>query len=131
MIYEAVCMACGKYHTYMRKAADYLDTPVCECGTKTEKRLLTAPMARFDIQPWDAYESPATGKRITSYAERREDMKVSGCRDYEGRESEERHSARQKQYDEQAQEVALDRTVRTAWAQLSPERKAMALKEAS
>jgi hypothetical protein len=101
------------------------------CDQKTEKRLLTAPMARMDIQPWDAYQSPATGKRITSYAERREDMKASGCRDYEGRESEQRHIERQKQYDEEASDAALDKTVRTAWAQLSPEKKAMALKEAS
>lgn len=128
MIYEAVCLSCGAYHTYVRKAADYLDTPEC-CGRKTEKRLLTAPMARMDIQPWDAYESPATGKTITSYAQRREDMKASGCRDYEGRESEERQAARIRKYDEEKQEQALDTTVRKAWAQLSPEKKAMALKE--
>ena len=129
-IYEAVCMACGKYHTYIRKAADYLDTPEC-CGNKTEKRLLTAPMARMDIQPSDAYISPATGKLITSYAERREDMKASGCRDFEGRASEERQAARIREYDEIKQEAALDNTVRTAWAQLSPEKKAKALSEIS
>lgn len=128
MIYEAVCLTCGAYHTYVRKAADYLDTPEC-CGRKTEKRLLTAPMAHMDIQPWDAYESPATGKTITSYAQRREDMKASGCRDYEGRESEERQAARIRKYDEEKQEQELDTTVRKAWAQLSPEKKAMALKE--
>jgi hypothetical protein len=128
VIYESVCLTCGKYHTYVRKAVDYLDTPEC-CGKKTDKRLLTAPMARMDIQPWDAYESPATGKTITSYAQRREDMKVSGTRDYEGRESEERQAARIKKYDEEKSEQALDKTVRTAWAQLSPEKKALALKE--
>jgi hypothetical protein len=127
MIYEAVCMSCGKYHTYIRKAVDYLDTPVCECGTKTEKRLLSAPMTRMDIQPWDAFESPATGKMITSYAQRREDMKASGCRDYEGRESEERNAARQKQYQEDASDQKLDSAVRTAWAELSPAKKAAAL----
>lgn len=127
MIYESVCLTCWKYHTYVRKAADYLDTPEC-CGQKTSKRILSAPMARMDIQPWDAYESPATGKPITSYAQRREDMKAAGCRDYEGRESEERQAARNRWYDEEAQEKELDKTVRTAWAQLSPEKKAMALK---
>lgn len=128
MIYEAVCLTCGAYHTYVRKAADYLDTPEC-CGRKTEKRLLTAPMARFDIQPWDAYESPATGKMISSYTQRREDMKVSGCRDYEGKDSELRQAQRLAQYDEQKQDEALDTTVRQAWANLSPQKKAMALKE--
>ena len=126
MIYEAVCMQCGKYHTYIRKAVDYLDTPEC-CGVKTEKRLLSAPMARFDIQPWDAYESPATGKVITSYAQRREDMKVSGCRDYEGKDSELRQSQQLAKYEEQKQDQVLDTTARQAWANLSPAKKAAAL----
>jgi hypothetical protein len=81
----------------------------------------------MDIQPWDAYESPATGKCITSYAERREDMKVSGCRDYEGREAEDRNVARQKQYDDEKSDKTLDNAVRSAWGQLSPEKKAAAL----
>lgn len=128
-IYQAVCMKCGKYHEYIRHSSEYLDTPDC-CGEKTEKRILSAPMMRADIQPWDAYESPATGKLITSYAQRREDMKASGCRDYEGRESEERNAARQKQYQEEDEEKKLDSTVRQAWANLSPEKKAKALAEA-
>lgn len=126
MIYEAVCMLCGKYHTYIRKAADYLDTPEC-CGAKTEKRILSAPMARMDIQPWDSYESPATGKMITSYAERRADMQASGCRDYEGREAEERNAAKQRKYTEEDEEKKLDTAVRSAWGQLSPEKKAAVL----
>jgi hypothetical protein len=84
-------------------------------------------MARMDMQPLDAYESPATGKMITSYAQRREDMKASGCRDYEGRESEERQAARQKRISEEQEEKKLDDAVRGAWAQLSPEKKAAAL----
>lgn len=124
--YEAVCLKCGKYHTYIRKAADYLDTPFC-CGAKTDKRILSAPMARPDMQPWEAYESPATGKMITSYAQRREDMKTSGCRDYEGRESEARNAQRLRQAEEAEAEKKLDDAVRGAWAQLSPEKKAAAL----
>lgn len=126
MIYEAVCLKCGKYHTYIRKVADYLDTPEC-CGAKTDKRLLSAPMMRADIAPWDAFQSPATGKMITSYAERRADMKAAGCRDWEGMASETQNAARQKQYSEAENDAKLDRTVRTAWAQLSPEKKAAAL----
>ena len=124
--YEAVCLKCGKYQTYIRKAADYLDTPEC-CGAKTDKRILSAPMARPDMQPWDAYESPATGKMITSYAQRREDMKAAGCRDYEGRESEQRQAARVKAQQEAEADKKLDAAVRGAWAQLSPAKKAAAL----
>lgn len=126
MIYEAVCLKCGRYHTYIRKVADYLDTPEC-CGQKTDKRLLSAPMMRADIAPWDAFVSPATGKTITSYAQRREDMKASGCRDWGGRKDEAHNAARQKGYEEDALDAKLDETVRTAWANMSPQSKAAAL----
>jgi len=125
-VYEAVCLKCGKYHEYIRPVAQCQDTPVC-CEAKTDKRLLSAPMMRADIQPWDAYQSPATGKLITSYAQRRADMKAAGCRDWEGRESEQKNADRQKQYAEQENDAKLDTTVRTAWAQLSSEKKAAAL----
>lgn len=125
-VYEAVCLKCGAYHEYIRPVAKCHDTPDC-CGVKTDKRLLSAPMMRADIQPWDAYQSPATGKLITSYAQRREDMKASGCRDWEGRESEQKNADRQKSYEDAALDAKLDTTVRTAWAQLSPEKKAAAL----
>ena len=97
------------------------------CDQKTDKRLLSAPMMRADIAPWDAFQSPATGKTITSYAERREDMKASGCRDWEGRADEAHNAARQKGYDEAASDAKLDTVVRTAWANLSPQSKAAAL----
>ena len=125
-VYESACLKCGKYHTYIRKVADYLDTPEC-CGVKTDKRLFSAPMMRPDIAPWDAYESPATGKFITSYAERRADMKAAGCRDWEGMDNERHQAARNKQYEESALDAKLDTTVRQAWANLSPEKKAAAL----
>ena len=128
-IYEAVCLKYGAYHQYIRKVADYLDTPNC-CAQKTDKRLLTAPMMRPDIAPWDAYESPATGKPITSYAQRREDMKASGCRDWEGMVNEKDQAARNIRYDEADSDAKLDVTVRTAWANLSPEKKAAALAQA-
>lgn len=124
--YQSVCMTCGKYHEYIRTVAEMRNTPEC-CGAQTDKRLLTAPMARMDIQPWDAYESPATGKTITSYAQRREDMKASGCRDWEGRASEQRQSDRIKGYDEAAMDAKLETSARNAWASLSPEKKAAAL----
>lgn len=82
---------------------------------------------RPDIAPWDAYESPATGKAITSYAQRREDMKASGCRDWEGKAAETANAQRQNKYSEEVADIALDKTVRTAWANLSPAKKAATL----
>lgn len=127
-IYEAVCLKCGSYHSYIRKAADCLNTPEC-CGAKTDKRILSAPMMRADMAPWDAYESPATGKMITSYAERREDMRAAGCRDWEGMSSEKQEAAKRKAEQEAKEDAVLDATVRTAWANLSPSKKAAALAE--
>jgi hypothetical protein len=126
-LYQAVCLKCGAYHEYIRHFSESGDTPMC-CNVQTEKRILSAPMAKFDIQPWDAYISPSTGKLISSYAQRKDDMKASGCRDFEGVESEKRQAARNKQYDEEKMDAALDNTVRQAWANLSPAKKALALK---
>lgn len=100
-----------------------MDTPVC-CGTPTDKRIFSAPSGIVDIP---AYESPATGKWITSRSERREDLKRAGCREWEGMDSERKEAARQKQYLEEKQDKALDETVRKAWAQLPPSKKAAAL----
>lgn len=121
--YQAVCMECGAYHEYIRSVDHRNDSPDC-CGVKTEKRLLSAPMMSADIQPWDAFESPATGRYITSKAQRREDMKRSGCREWEGLANEKQQAARQRQYAEEASDAALDKAARTAWAQLAPEKKA-------
>lgn len=129
-VYEAICLKCGKYHDYIRSVSQCLDTPEC-CGQKTDKRILSKPMARMDMQPWDAYESPATGRVITSYAERRADMQAAGCRDWEGMESEKHNATRQKHYQEAEEDKQLDGVVRQAWANLSPAKKAQALAEAS
>ena len=123
MIYESVCMECGKYFEYIKPAAQCKESPFC-CGFQTRKVILSAPMGIVDIP---AYESPASGKMITSRAERREDFKRTGTREWEGAESERREAERQKKYNEEKQDKALDHTVRKAWADLPPSKKAAAL----
>lgn len=123
MIYESVCMTCGAYHEYVRPSSECYETPEC-CGKKTEKRILTSPFGQVDIP---SYQSPATGKWITSRAERKEDLKRSGSRPWEGMETEKQEAERQKKYDEERQDKALDHAVRQAWADLSPSKKAAAL----
>lgn len=62
---------------------DEYDNPMtCQCG-KSAKRQITATMINFDIPNWDRYISPSSGKLITSYKERRQDMKESDCIDYD------------------------------------------------
>ena len=74
-----------------------------------------------------AYESPASGKWITSRSERKEDFKRTGTREWEGADSERRAAAKAKKEEEARQDQALDKTVRQAWAALSPTKKAQAL----
>jgi hypothetical protein len=127
--YESVCLKCGKYHTYISTVSSRNETPTC-CGTSTDKRILTAAMGVMDYQPWEAYESPASGKIITSKKEREMDFKNTKTRPYEGREQEQKEIDRQKAYAEKELDDKVDKTVRQAWASLSPTKKAQALKEA-
>ena len=64
------------------RLADYDDPQTCQCGL-VGKRQIVATMIRPDIASWDRYISPASGKLITSYKDRRADMEATGCVDYE------------------------------------------------
>lgn len=76
----------------------------CECGSSATRQL-SAPMFSIDATNFTPYESPATGRWITSKTQRREDMKASGCVDYEP--SLKEHQA--KRYAEE--DAALDKKV--------------------
>lgn len=77
----------------------------------------------LDIPPWDSYESPASGKMITSRKERREDMARTNSRPWEGLASEQREAARQKQYNEQRQDTRLHEAASRAFYQLDPKKR--------
>ena len=85
---------------------EYNDIQLCECGANA-KRIMVPTMLSPDIANWDRYISPASGKLITSYKDRREDMKRTGCVDYEP--SLKKEEATNKQ--EAALEKAIDETV--------------------
>jgi hypothetical protein len=127
--YESICYKCGKYHEYITTVSDRNNTPLC-CGEATTKSILSAPVGIMDFQPWQPYESPASGKMITSKAERRADFKATKTREWEGMETERQEQARQKAYEEADNDKKLDAAVGAAWASLSPQKKAMALKSA-
>jgi len=80
-VYVHKCLN-GHQFDIFKKMEDYNDPDVCKCGAES-KRITVPTMLSPDIQPWDAYVSPATGKYITSYKDRRKDMEESGCVDYE------------------------------------------------
>jgi len=115
-IYESECLRCGRRHEYVRPVSACGDTPEC-CGAPTEKRIFSAPAGFADIP---AYESPASGKWITSRAERREDFKRTGTREWEGLDSEKREAAKQKQYADEAIDAKIERTVGETLAALPP-----------
>lgn len=77
-IYEFRCTAGHKFDRFL-KLKDYDQAQTCECGKQAEKQL-SAPMIQVDFP---AYVSPASGKLISSRTQRREDMKATGCVDYE------------------------------------------------
>lgn len=126
-IYESFCTKCGAKQDYYQSVDNRHDTPLC-CGNKTVKHITKIPGLICDIQPWDAYVSPATGKYITSKSERRTDFKASGCREWEGMASERKASAESKKQEEARQDKVLDETARKTWAQFDPKKKAKLLK---
>ena len=76
--------SCSNGHQFDRflKLADYKKPQTCECGLEANRKIMPT-MLNCDMQPWDRYVSPASGKVITSYAERKKDMAETGCVDYE------------------------------------------------
>lgn len=74
------------------------------------------------IQPdLPGYESPVTGQWIEGRRARREDLKRTGCRPYEGREQEEKSAARVRAEKERGLDQLAERMAHRAWAE-APER---------
>lgn len=75
---------CPKGHEFDRFLAlkDYTKEQTCECGLFARK-VIKPTMINCDMQNWDAYKSPCSGKLITSYKQRKEDMEKHGCVDYD------------------------------------------------
>jgi hypothetical protein len=69
------------------------------------------------------YLSVASGLWVDGARARREDLKRTGCRPYEGREAEDREAARQRAYAEQKSDAKLHERAERAFAQLSPEKR--------
>lgn len=82
----------------------------------TQERV--SPDIHFDIPE---YVSPTSGKLISSRRDRREDLKRSGCRPYEGREQEIKEANRYRQEQDRKLDKIIERQVVDTW-QHSPER---------
>lgn len=82
-----------------------------------------APGLVLDVQPWDAYESPASGRMITSRKERREDMARTNSRPWEGLAVEKQEADRQRAYQEQRSDARLHEAVARSYYQMDPKKR--------
>lgn len=106
----------------------YYDDP--EQGWKDKLMMHAFPKRTAAIYVMPGYESPASGKWIETPRQRREDMKATGTREWEGMKAEREESAKAKQAEEARADKALDHAVRTAWQNLPDSKKQQALAEA-
>lgn len=80
----------------------------------------TGPFIQGDLT---AYESPIDGREVAGRAQRREDLKRSGSRPWEGFEAEKREAARQRQYTEQHLAQRLEETAWRSYFELPPDKR--------
>jgi hypothetical protein len=79
----------------------------------------SAPLVFGDLP---GYQSPVTGLWVEGRAARREDLKRTGCRPYEGREQEQKEIARYRAYEEQKNDQRAHEAAARAFYQLDPKK---------
>lgn len=102
---------------------DDIDCPKCGLQNKLTPFVSMPMLQASTARPFDAYESPATGKVITNQSQRRYDMKASGCREWEGSEQERKHAAKCKAEEEKKFDEKVESWVGDAYRQLPSEAK--------
>lgn len=82
-----------------------------------------APRELHVIPDIPDYVSPVTGLLVSGRKQRREDLKRTGSRPYEGFAQEKKEAARRQQYIDQKYDARLDSDIRRAYHQLPPEKR--------
>jgi putative FmdB family regulatory protein len=80
-LYEMLCQNGHKFDRFI-KLSNIDEPQTCECNAQAH-RVISACMFSIDATNFPAYQSPTTGRIITSKTQRREDITASGCVDYE------------------------------------------------
>ena len=106
-------------------AEDTIDCPACGLANKLTPFVSMPMLNASTAREFEAYESPATGKVITSHQARKYDMQASGCRDWEGVEQEKKYAAKAKIEEDQRQEQKIEQWVGETYQQLPAEKKAI------
>lgn len=83
------------------------------------------PRAPLVFGDTPGYQSPVTGLWVDGRVQRKEDLKRSGCRPWEGLDQEKKEAARHQTYAAERQEAALTKSVSEAFYQLSPTKRAI------
>lgn len=118
----------GDKAAWLEVNSKYYDNP--EQGWIDKLMMHAFPRRTAAVYVMPGYESPASGKWIETPRQRREDMKATGSREWEGMANERQEMHKRKQEDEKKQDAALDHAVRTAWQNLPDTKKKAALAEA-
>ena len=82
-----------------------------------------APEGVLIVPDLPGYVSPVTGLWVEGRKARREDLKRTGSRPYEGIEQEKKEVARQQAYAAEAAERSLDKCAHETYYQLSPSKR--------
>ena len=114
-LYQWSCPKCGRREDGFRSVAERHDSPLCH-GARMGIVISLAQV----VADLPGYQSPTTGKWIEGRAARREDLKRSNARPYEGFAVEQREAQRRKAEREAKDDAKLEQKVREAFHQLPP-----------
>ncbi len=126
-IYEYECPACERQGEFVATVAKCQEPPDCECGSPTNRVILSAPMGyvHFPAAGGQGYVSHTSGKYIDTKRARVDDLARSGCRPWEGLEQETKQKAKDRAHEEKKDDAKLEASVRKAYHELPPEKRAV------
>ncbi len=99
------------------KAIDPRDGTV-GCNVEVDQNFQQPPRLHYVRGDTPGYVSPVTGLWIEGARARRNDLRSTGSRPWEGKEQEEREAARRKAYEDQAFDAGLTEEAERALAQM-------------
>lgn len=117
-LYRYECRRCGREDDAFRLVDERHNGPTCH--GQVMSIVICAPAVQADLP---GYQSPTTGKWIEGRAARREDLKRSGARPYEGFAVEKREADKRKAEREAKDDAVLEKKVREAYHQLPPDKR--------
>lgn len=117
-VYAYGCSVCGREEDAFRTVDARHDGPAC-CR-KAMKLEIRPAYAQPDLP---GYVSPVTGEWVDGRKARREDLKRTGSRPWEGMEAEKAEARRQRAYEERKFDRRLEEVARRTYHQLPPSKR--------